>query len=43
MSYKLQDDWKDFYKRYPDLFLEDFLGIKLYWYQKFYVRYLMRK
>lgn len=34
---------KDFYKRYPDIFIEDFLGVKLYLYQKIFIRLIMAK
>jgi hypothetical protein len=34
---------KDFYKKYPDCFLENFLGVKLFWYQKILIRALTRK
>jgi len=27
---------KDFYKKYPDIFIEDILEIKLYLWQKYY-------
>lgn len=34
----MNDQLTDHYKRYPDLFLEEYLGIKLYWYQKVFLR-----
>ncbi len=33
---------KEFYKQYPDRFLEEFLGLKLLWYQKFFIRALAK-
>lgn len=34
---------KDFYKKYPDRFVEDFLGLKLHQYQKVMLRMLLVK
>ena len=36
----MDENIKEFYKNYPDKFLEDYLGIKLYWYQKCMIRIL---
>lgn len=33
---------KEFYKEYPDRFIEDFLGLKLFWYQKVLIRALAK-
>ncbi len=33
----------EFYKKYPDYFIEDFLGLKLYWYQKAMLRIILSK
>lgn len=35
---KTFDELRDFYVRNPDLFLEQFIGIKLRWYQKIILR-----
>jgi len=37
------EELKEFYNKYPDLFIENFLGLKLSWYQKFLVRVICRK
>lgn len=34
---------KEFYKKYPDRFIEEFLGLKLLWYQKFLIRKIYKK
>lgn len=39
----MDENLKEFYKKYPDLFIENFLDLKLLWYQKFLVRAICRK
>ena len=36
------DLWKDYMERYPDLWIEAMLGIKLPTYQKMWIRYVLR-
>ena len=38
----MNEELKEFYKRYPDRFMEDFLGLKLFWYQKVFIRALAK-
>ena len=38
----LNEYLKNFYKHYPDMFIEEFLGLKLSWYQKFILRELLK-
>ena len=38
----IDEKLKEFYKRYPDLFLEESLGIKLYPYQRILLRMIMK-
>ena len=36
------EELKEFYKKYPDIFLEEFFGLKLFWYQKVLIRTLIK-
>jgi len=40
---RMDDNLKEFYKKYPDKFIEEFLDLKLYWYQKVILRQLVNK
>ena len=40
MSYKEQIE---FYKNNPDKYIETFYGIKLFWYQKLYLKIMLRR
>lgn len=37
------DKLKEFYQKYPDIFIENHFGIKLLAYQKLFIRLLMKK
>lgn len=39
---KNQDRFSDFYKKYPDLFLENYLKIQLFPYQKIILRNMVK-
>ena len=43
ISEQLNDRQKEYYKQYPDIFIEEFFGIKLYPWQRFYLRKLIIK
>jgi len=34
----MDEQTKEFYKQYPDMFLENALDLKLHWYQKVFLR-----
>jgi hypothetical protein len=38
----MNNEKKNFYKKYPDIFLEDFFDIKLFWWQRFYIRHIVK-
>jgi len=38
----IDEKLKDFYKLYPDLFLEEMLGMKLYSYQRIILRMILK-
>lgn len=39
---KSDDDWREFYLRNPDIFVEDWFNIKLKWYQRIVLKQMMR-
>lgn len=39
----MNEQWKEFFKRNPDLFIEQLYGIKLYPYQKALLRTIYRR
>jgi len=39
----IDEKFKDFYKHYPDLFLEEMLGINLYLYQRIILRMILKR
>jgi hypothetical protein len=38
----MDEQTKEFYKQYPDMFLENVLDLKLHWYQKVFLRVMIR-
>lgn len=39
---KMNEAWREFYLRNPDIFIEDWFNIKLAWYQKIVLKQMMR-
>ena len=39
---KMKEDWREFYLRNPDIFVEDWFNIKLKWYQRIVLKQMMR-
>ena len=39
---KMNEAWREFYLRNPDIFVEDWFNIKLKWYQKIVLKQMMR-
>jgi hypothetical protein len=39
----MNQETKEYYLRNPDVFVEEFFGLKLYWYQKVLLRFYTKK
>lgn len=39
---KMNEAWREFYLRNPDIFIENWFNIKLNWYQKIVLKQMMR-
>ena len=39
---KMNESWREFYLRNPDIFIENWFNIKLKWYQKIVLKQMMR-
>lgn len=40
---KMNETWREFYLRNPDIFIEQYFNVKLLWYQKILLKGIVKK
>ena len=40
---KMNETWREFYLRNPDIFIEQYFNVKLLWYQKILLKGMIKK